>query len=138
MLRQTLEKPSTGTKSAQAKEHLIKCNLCPHQCGVNRLEKLGFWQAPVLVEYLSKLTLAKAWGSGDVASADGIRFVVPPKTIYAGPNPRYFGIGRGITSYDLISDQFSGLNKLVITGTIRDSLYLLELVLCQHYNDQTS
>ena len=30
----------------RAKEHLIKCNLCPHQCGVNRLEKLGFCQAP--------------------------------------------------------------------------------------------
>ncbi|MBX4270067.1 transposase [Clostridium estertheticum] len=51
--------------------------------------------------------------------------------MYAGPNPRYFGIGRGITSYDLISDQFAGLNKLVITGTIHDSLYLLELVLGQ-------
>jgi len=77
------------------------------------------------------MTLAKSWGGGDVASADGIRFVVPPKTIYAGSNPRYFGIGRGITSYDLISDQFSGLNRLIITGTIRDSLYLLELVLGQ-------
>jgi len=85
----------------------------------------------VLVEYISKLILAKAWGGSDVASADGIRFVVPPKTIYAGANPRYFGIGRGITSYDLISDQFSELNRLVITGTIRDSLYLLELVLGQ-------
>jgi len=85
----------------------------------------------VLVEYISKLTLAKAWGGSEVASADGIRFVVPPKTIYAGANPRYFGIGRGITSYDLISDQFAGLNRLVITGTIRDSLYLLELVLGQ-------
>ncbi len=85
----------------------------------------------VLVESLSKLTLAKAWGDGDVASADGIRFVVPPKTIYAGSNPRYFGIRRGITSYDLISDQFSGLNRLIITGTIRDSIYLLELVLGQ-------
>ena len=85
----------------------------------------------VLVEYISKLTLAKAWGGSEVASADGIRFVVPPKTIYAGTNPRYFGIGRGITSYDLISDQFAGLNRLVITGTIRDSLYLLELVLGQ-------
>lgn len=30
----------------RAKEHLLKCNLCPHQCGVNRLEKLGFCQAP--------------------------------------------------------------------------------------------
>ena len=85
----------------------------------------------VLADHISKMTLAKSWGGGDVASADGIRFVVPPKTIYAGPNPRYFGIGRGITSYDLISDQFAGLNKLVITGTIRDSLYLLELVLGQ-------
>ncbi|WAG43608.1 Tn3 family transposase (plasmid) [Clostridium estertheticum] len=85
----------------------------------------------VLADHISKMTLAKSWGGGEVASADGIRFVVPPKTIYAGPNPRYFGIGRGITSYDLISDQFAGLNKLVITGTIRDSLYLLELVLGQ-------
>jgi putative pyruvate formate lyase activating enzyme len=30
----------------RAKEHLLKCNLCPHQCGVNRLEKLGFCRAP--------------------------------------------------------------------------------------------
>ena len=30
----------------KSKEQLIKCNLCPHQCGVNRLEKLGFCQAP--------------------------------------------------------------------------------------------
>ena len=30
----------------KAKEHLIKCHLCPHLCGVNRLEKLGFCQAP--------------------------------------------------------------------------------------------
>lgn len=30
----------------KAKEHLTKCNLCPHQCGVNRQEKLGFCQAP--------------------------------------------------------------------------------------------
>lgn len=85
----------------------------------------------VLVEHISKLPLTKSFGSGDIASADGLRFVTPAKTIYAGPNPRYFGIGRGITSYDLISDQFSELNRLVITGTIRDSLYLLELVLDQ-------
>ena len=30
----------------KAKEHLTKCNLCPHQCGVNRQEKLGFYRAP--------------------------------------------------------------------------------------------
>ena len=44
----------------------------------------------VLVEYISKLTLAKAWGGSEVASADGIRFVVPPKTIYAGGQSSIF------------------------------------------------
>lgn len=85
----------------------------------------------VLVEHLSKLALTKSWGSGNVASADGLRHVVPLKTIYAGSNPHYFGLGRGITSYSLFSDIFGGLNRLIITGTIRDSLYLLELVLGQ-------
>ena len=36
----------------------------------------------------------RAWGGGEVASADGIRFVVPVATVHAGPNPKYFGIGR--------------------------------------------
>lgn len=85
----------------------------------------------VLIEYLSKLALTKSWGSGNVASADGLRHVVPLKSIYAGSNPHYFGLGRGITSYNLFSDIFGGLNRLIITGTIRDSLYLLELVLGQ-------
>jgi Uncharacterized Fe-S protein PflX, homolog of pyruvate formate lyase activating proteins len=30
----------------KAKGHLTKCNLCPHQCGINRQEKLGFCRAP--------------------------------------------------------------------------------------------
>jgi TnpA family transposase len=86
----------------------------------------------ILIKYLSTLNLAKIWGSGKVASADGIRFVVPPKTIYAGSNPKYFGIRHGgITSYDLISDQFGGLNRVILTGTMRDSLSLIEVVLGQ-------
>jgi TnpA family transposase len=83
----------------------------------------------VLIEYLSKLAIVKSWGNGNIASADGLRHIVPLKTIYAAPNPHYFGLGRGLTSYKLISDIFGGLNRLVITGTLRDSLYLLELVL---------
>lgn len=85
----------------------------------------------ILIEYLSKLLLVKSWGNGNVASADGLRYVVPLNTIYAAPNPHYFGLGRGITNYKLISDIFGGLNRLVITGTLRDALYLLELVLGQ-------
>ena len=39
----------------------------------------------------------------EVASADGIRFVVPVATVHVGPNPKYFGIGRGVTYYNLSS-----------------------------------
>jgi putative pyruvate formate lyase activating enzyme len=32
-------------KVTEAKKHLTECNLCPHECGVNRKEKLGFCRA---------------------------------------------------------------------------------------------
>jgi TnpA family transposase len=66
-----------------------------------------------------------------VASADGLRFVVPVRTIHASPNPKYFGTSRGLTWYNLISDQYSGLNGIVVPGTLRDSLVLLAVVLEQ-------
>jgi hypothetical protein len=34
------------------------------------------------------------------------RFVVPVRTIHAGPNPKYFGPERGVTYYNLVSDRF--------------------------------
>jgi TnpA family transposase len=49
-----------------------------------------------------------------VASADGLRFVVPIRTIHSGPNPRYFGRERGVTYYNMTSDQYTGLNGVVI------------------------
>jgi len=72
-----------------------------------------------------------AWGGGEVASADGLRFVVPVRTIHAGPNPKYFGYERGVTYYNFVSDQFTGLNAIVVPGTLRDSLVLLAVVLEQ-------
>jgi TnpA family transposase len=60
-----------------------------------------------------------------------MRFVVPVRTVHAGPNPKYFGIGRGVTWYNLMSDQFSGLNDIIVPGTLRDSLILLAVVLEQ-------
>jgi TnpA family transposase len=77
------------------------------------------------------LPSARLWGDGEIASADGIRFVVPSRTVHAGPNPRYFGIGRGITYYNLMSDQFTGLNAVVVPGTLKDSLVILGLLLGQ-------
>ncbi|EXI90222.1 MAG: Transposase, TnpA family [Candidatus Accumulibacter regalis] len=85
----------------------------------------------MLVNAQSCLVLATFWGGGEVASADGIRFVVPVRTVHAGPNPKYFGVGRGVTWYKLISDQFSGLNDITVPGTLRDSLILLAVVLEQ-------
>src|SRR6266700_6024795 len=49
-----------------------------------------------LVDYQATIPLAKSWGGGEVASADGLRFIVPLRTLNAGPNPKYFGTGRGI------------------------------------------
>ncbi len=85
-----------------------------------------------LVDHQSTLSLANLLGGGDVASADGLRFVTPVKTIHSGPNPKYFPRGgRGITWYNFMSDQFSGFHGIVIPGTLRDSIYVLEGLLEQ-------
>jgi TnpA family transposase len=84
-----------------------------------------------LVAEQNGIPLVHIWGGGEVASADGLRFVVPVRTIHAGPNPKYFGYEHGVTYYNLISNQFTGLNAIVVPGTVRDSLYLLAVVLEQ-------
>jgi len=58
-----------------------------------------------LVEAQARIGLAQTWGGGEVASADGLRFVVPVRTVHAGHNRKYFGASRGITYYNFTSDQ---------------------------------
>ena len=100
--------------------------------GQNYLRQETIAQANAcLVAAQSRIPLVGLWGGGEVASADGLRFVVPVRTVHAGPNPKYFGTGRGVTYYNLVSDQFSGLHALTVPGTLRDSLSLLGLVLEQ-------
>jgi TnpA family transposase len=84
-----------------------------------------------LVAAQNQIPLVQSWGGGEVASADGLRFVVPVRTIHAGPNPKYFGVERGVTYYNLVSNQFTGLNAITVPGTLRDSLVLLGVVLEQ-------
>ncbi len=84
-----------------------------------------------LVDYQSTLQLSRKWGGGEVASADGMRFVTPVRTINAGPNRKYFGSSRGITWYNFVSDQFSGFHGIVVPGTLRDSIFVLEGLLEQ-------
>jgi len=84
-----------------------------------------------LVAYQARGPLARAWGGGEVASADGRRFVVPVRTRNAGPNPKYFGVGRGVACDNFTSDQFTGCHGIVIPGTLRDSLSILDGLLEQ-------
>lgn len=81
------------------------------------------------MDYHSQLKLSNIWGGGEVASADGLRFVTPMKSIHSGSNPKYLGTGRGVTYHNFTSDQFTGIHGIVIPGTIRDSLYLLAGIL---------
>ena len=85
----------------------------------------------VLVAAQNRIALARTWGGGDAASTDGMRFVVPVRSLHAGPNPKYFNRGRGVTWYNLLSDQGSGLNAITVPGTLRDSLVLPAVVLEQ-------
>jgi len=79
----------------------------------------------------NRLDIVGHWGAGEVASADSMRFLAPSNAIHAGPNPKYYGQERGVTWYNMISNQFSGLAGAVIPGTLRDSLVVLALLLEQ-------
>ena len=46
-----------------------------------------------LVQAQRDVPLAQIWGGGYVASVDGIRFVVPVRSVNTGPSPHYFGLG---------------------------------------------
>lgn len=59
------------------------------------------------------LIFSPRWSGGEVASADGMRFVTPVKTLNAGPNKKYFGSGGGITWYNFISDQYTGFHGII-------------------------
>ena len=84
-----------------------------------------------LVDHQSTLSLVNKWGGGMVASADGMRFVTPVETISSGYNRKYFGPKRGITWYNFVSDQYSGFHGVVVPGTLRDSMFILDGLLEQ-------
>jgi TnpA family transposase len=58
-----------------------------------------------------------------------MRLVTPVRTINGGPNRKYFP--KGITWYNFLSDQFSGFHGIVVPGTLRDSIFVLEGLLEQ-------
>jgi hypothetical protein len=84
-----------------------------------------------MVDAQRQIGIVQTWGSGAVASVDGVRFVVPISTIKAGPSHKYFPHSRGVTYLGLTSDQYTELNGIVVTGLLRDSLVLVSLLLGQ-------
>jgi TnpA family transposase len=84
-----------------------------------------------LIEGQADVELAQAWGGGLVAAVDGIRFVVPVRSIHARPNPKYFGRRRGATLLNLVNDQAVGVAGRVVSGTPRDSLHVIDLIYSQ-------
>ena len=95
-----------------------------------RPETLRAANAMIVADHKT-LPIITHWGDGQTASADGLRFLVPKTAIHAGPNPKYFGQGRSVTWYNMLSDQYAGLGDLVVPGTLRDSLFILALLLDQ-------
>ena len=83
-----------------------------------------------LIEAQAGIDIAREdWGGGLVASADGLRFVVPVRSLYGRPNPHYFGQSRrskGATWLAVVSDRVMGLGGLLVPGTMRDSLFILD------------
>ena len=92
-----------------------------------RPETLSAANTP-LVDAQAALTLARAWGGGMVAAVDGMRFVVPVPATFARPNRKYFGSKRGMTSLNAINDRGMGRGAKVVSGTIRDSLHMVDVI----------
>jgi TnpA family transposase len=85
-----------------------------------------------LVDFQSTLELSERWGGGEVASADGMRFVTPVKNAeLLRPQQKILWLRAWDHRYNFVSDQYSGFHGIVIPGTLRDYLFVLEGLLEQ-------
>lgn len=85
-----------------------------------------------LVNHQKDIPLAQEWGGGQLASVDGLRFKVPVRSIHTRANPQYFNHGRGVTYLNYVSDYGTGFHGIVVPGTMRDSLFVLDGMLEQN------
>ncbi|QKZ20829.1 transposase [Streptomyces chartreusis] len=82
-----------------------------------------------LIAAQAEVPIVRYWGGGLLASVDGLRFVVPVRTISAAPSLKYFGFKRGITWLNAVNDQVAVIGQMVVPGTPRDSLHILDALL---------
>jgi TnpA family transposase len=84
-----------------------------------------------LIDVHVALPLTKALGAAELASADGLRFAVPVRSVHAAANPKYFGRGKGVTYINYTSAGSIGFFGFVVPGTLRDSMVILDGLLEQ-------
>jgi hypothetical protein len=81
-----------------------------------------------LIEAQAAVDIAREdWGGGLVASAGGLRFVVPVRSLYGRPNPHYFGQSKrskGATWLAVVSDRAAGSTRSIDSAT---ALFVLSL-----------
>jgi TnpA family transposase len=82
-----------------------------------------------LVAAQNRIALAHAWGGGGNRLCRRHAFRGTDTHRSRRSQSEYFGPLRGMTWYNLLSDQFTGLNAIPVPGTLRDSLVLLAVVL---------
>jgi len=115
-----VEKPGT--------EALTRARLQQVDQGYVRAETISAANAR-LIKAQEGIGIVSAWGGGLIASADGMRFVVPTTNLHARANPKYFGPRkRGATWLNVVNDRVMGLGGLVVPGTLRDSLFILDAI----------
>ncbi|MFJ4884646.1 Tn3 family transposase [Streptomyces sp. NPDC088731] len=93
-----------------------------------RADTIAAANAP-LIAAQADIPIVRHWGEGLLASVDGLRFQVPVRTINAAPSPKCFGFKRGITWLNAVNDQVAGIGQMVVPGTPRDSLHILDALL---------
>jgi TnpA family transposase len=57
-----------------------------------------------------------------------MRFIVPVPAAFARPNRKFFGSKRGMTWLNAMNDQGIGRGAKVVSGTVRDSLHMVDVI----------
>jgi TnpA family transposase len=106
---------------------LTRARLLQVDQGYVRAETISAANA-CLIAAQARIGIVKAWGNGHIASADGLRFIVPVQNLHTRHNPTYFGRQRGATWLNVVNDQVMGIGGVVVPGTLRDSMFILDAI----------
>jgi TnpA family transposase len=98
-----------------------------------------------LIQYHRSLPLTAHFGDGTTSSSDGIRFGVAPSALGGRHQPRHFGLRRGVTMLNHVSDQGTQFWVDMVNCQMHESTYVLDGLVYQdtypikeHYTDTGS